>query len=84
MFVSFYIYQLLWHIITHANGDLILNVSIKMENGLPANNLSGMKYALKNGDQAHRSHRADVVSNGTKMPFDVRESSAFSVNNEPK
>lgn len=55
-----------------------------MENGLPANNLSGMKYALKNGDQAHRSHRADVVSNGTKMPFDVRESSAFSVNNEPK
>jgi len=44
-----------------------------MENGLPANNLSGMKYALKNCGQAHMSHRADVVSNEMKMPFDVRE-----------
>lgn len=55
-----------------------------MENGLPANNLSGMKYALKNGGQAHRSHCADVVSNGMKMSFDVRESSVFSVDNETK
>lgn len=55
-----------------------------MENGLPANNLSGMKYALKNSGQAHRSHCTDFVSNEMKMPFDVRESSVLSVDNETK
>lgn len=54
-----------------------------MENGLPANSVSGMKYALKNSGQAH-SHCADFVSNGMKMSFDVRESSKFSAYNETK
>lgn len=43
-----------------------------------------MKYALKNGGQAHWSRHADVVSNEMKMPFDVRESGALSADNETK